>query len=573
MKHTQNIVILLAACAVSCTRFSPEIETVLQQAGHNRAELEKVLQHYGKTPADSLKLRAAEFLIVNMPGKYSEYYDAPWNDVATVYLRWRSSSDKRLVLDTYGLGKPVIKEDVKHVTADYLINNIELAFKVWREQPWGKHIPFDVFCEEILPYRLDVEPLENWREKALASFTDLNRSFKENPNITSVEACRKVNDLLPRFQIDTDFPAMNYSQLMASRRGPCDAMVALAVFSMRALGIPVTVDFTHLWPNLKYGHTWNSVRDSMGRHISFMGAERSPGASHVGLTAIKFKVYRKTFAGRPLPIDDKYLPPIFRDNIIDVSGEYKGFYEVAVPIKYPPDSLTGYAYLAGKHFSQWTIVGWGVVDGDTIRYAPVGKQVLYLPVWYVDGELKPAGDRFALDMDEQLISVMNELKPFKGPHILSAAAPCIIPMRDFDMGGEGVAFHDCDEYNHQPRGDEYRRNHGDVNSYQVDVEKGINISWTAPGEWLLYTVEVRDAGKYRLSVSVSTMKEGAFHLDVDGKNVSGSVSVSNTGGWYNWVWYPNKPLRINLTAGTHQIKYYMESGENNLHEMKLEYVK
>jgi hypothetical protein len=560
----------LSACS---TRFSPEIEAVLQQAGGNRAELEKVLKYYGKTPADSLKLRAAEFLIVNMPGKYSEYYDAPWNDVATVHLRWTSSSDKQMVLDTYRLGKPVIKEDVKHITADYLINNIELAFKVWREQPWGKHIPFDVFCEEILPYRLSTEPLENWREKALASFADLNRSFKEDSTVTAVVACSKVNDLLPRFRTDMDFPVMNYSQLMASTRGTCNAMAALAVFSMRALGIPVTVDFTHLWPNLRNGHVWNSVRDSMGKHLSFMGAESNPGTPHTGSFSIKNKVYRKTFAGRPLPIDDKYLPPVIRDNIRDVSGEYEGFYEVGIPVKQPLDSPTGYAYLAGKHLSQWTIVGWGVVDGDTIRYAPVGKQVLYLPVWYVDGELKPAGDMFALDRDGKMISVTNEHKPFKGPHILSKAAPCIIPMRDFDMGGEGVAFHESDGYNYNPELDDYRRNHNDLNSYSVEVENWINIGWIAPGEWLLYTVEVRDAGEYRLSVSVSTIYESTFHLEVDGRNVSGSLSTPPTGGLYNWVWRPDKPLSVHLTAGTHQIKCYMESVGFNLHEMKLEYSK
>jgi hypothetical protein len=65
---------------ISCTRYSPEIEEVLKQAGNNRSELEQVLEHYSHDPADSLKLRAAEFLIVNMPEKYSEYYDAPWTD-------------------------------------------------------------------------------------------------------------------------------------------------------------------------------------------------------------------------------------------------------------------------------------------------------------------------------------------------------------------------------------------------------------------------------------------------------------------------------------------------------------
>lgn len=54
----------------SCTKNS-ELETALQFAGDNRAELEKVLSHYSKKTADSLKLRAAEFLISNMVYHYS----------------------------------------------------------------------------------------------------------------------------------------------------------------------------------------------------------------------------------------------------------------------------------------------------------------------------------------------------------------------------------------------------------------------------------------------------------------------------------------------------------------------
>jgi len=277
----------------SCSKYSDDIENVLQQAGKNRKELEKVLRHYGKNSADSLKLRAAEFLIVNMPGKYSEYYDAPWNDVSTVMLRWTSSPDIQSVLNTYQLGEPVRKDDIEHITADYLIDNIELAFKVWGEMPWGKDVPFDVFCEEILPYRSNTEMLENWREKVLASFAVFYDEFRDDTTgITPVEACSRVNDKLPRFRLDKDFPPMNFSQLMATTRGTCLNMTNLAVFVMRGLGIPVTCDFTPLWPGWLIGHEWNSVRDSIGNHISFMGTEVSPGESHQGNTWLKSKVYR-----------------------------------------------------------------------------------------------------------------------------------------------------------------------------------------------------------------------------------------------------------------------------------------
>ena len=54
---------------------------VLALSGNNRPELEKVLEHYKENDADSLKLKAARFLIMNMPGHRSytgkdieEYY-------------------------------------------------------------------------------------------------------------------------------------------------------------------------------------------------------------------------------------------------------------------------------------------------------------------------------------------------------------------------------------------------------------------------------------------------------------------------------------------------------------------
>ena len=54
--------------------------------------------------------------------------------------------------------------DAHMVTADFLIRNIDYAFDSWKQRPWNKYLPFDDFCELILPYRIDDEPLEEWRE-------------------------------------------------------------------------------------------------------------------------------------------------------------------------------------------------------------------------------------------------------------------------------------------------------------------------------------------------------------------------------------------------------------------------
>src|SRR5690554_708660 len=62
-----SMILLLNSCAGNTSK----LETALEMAGDNRIELEKVLEHYSQDPTDSLKLKAAQFLIANMPGHYS----------------------------------------------------------------------------------------------------------------------------------------------------------------------------------------------------------------------------------------------------------------------------------------------------------------------------------------------------------------------------------------------------------------------------------------------------------------------------------------------------------------------
>ncbi|MDR3094339.1 MAG: LamG domain-containing protein [Bacteroidales bacterium] len=465
--------------------YSPEINAVLFMAGDNRNELEQVLKHYSQNPADSLKLRAAEFLIVNMPGKYSKYYDAPWNDVATVRLRWTSSPNKQLVLDTYGLGEPVKRDDVKYITAKYLINNIDLAFKAWRERPWGKHIPFDIFCEEILPYRVDTEPLENWREKAIASFAGLN-TILNKPGMTSVEACQKVNDLLPKFRLDSDFPPMSYSQLMASSRGPCDAMAALTVFSMRALGIPVTIDFIPKWAYSPTGHSWNAVCDSAGQHISFMGTDTGPGEPHQGNTLVKSKVYRKTFAKqRNILTDERNIPPLLRSNSMkDVSSEYADCTDtVTIDVKYPDTASTGYVYLAIEQRGELYPIAWAVNNGQTVRFASVGRSVVYHPMYYANGVATPAGDPFLLSMDKYTaVDEGKSLQPkglwlFSDSSNLGKAAlgkPLLLNGNGISAAEAGTVRVDKDSYFRCNHGIAATKNRTRVNEYTLMIDFKIN---------------------------------------------------------------------------------------------------
>ena len=76
-----SFLIFLLLNLSACNSQKSEIEFALKEAGKNRGELEAVLSHYTRLN-DTLKLKAAQYLIQYMPHHYSygvdirDYYHA-----------------------------------------------------------------------------------------------------------------------------------------------------------------------------------------------------------------------------------------------------------------------------------------------------------------------------------------------------------------------------------------------------------------------------------------------------------------------------------------------------------------
>ena len=69
---------------------------------------------------------------------------------------------------------------------------VDWAFKVWREQPWGKNVSFDNFCEFVLPYRLGDEPLGFWREDIYNRYNPILDSIRLLPQAQDPLVAAKV---------------------------------------------------------------------------------------------------------------------------------------------------------------------------------------------------------------------------------------------------------------------------------------------------------------------------------------------------------------------------------------------
>jgi PKD repeat protein len=133
--------------------------------------------------------------------------------------------------------------------------------------------------------------------------------------------------------------------------------------------------------------------------------------------------------------------------------------------------------------------------------------------------------------------------PYNGPHTI----PGTLQAEDYDLGGEGVAYHDTTAGN---LGGVYR--HDDVDIEQLDTDGSPNVGWIRAGEWLGYTVNVNTAGTYDAGFRVASSHAGStvqVYVD-DGTTPVATVSVPNTG---DWPVFQTVSALVTLPAGQHQL--------------------
>lgn len=139
--------------------------------------------------------------------------------------------------------------------------------------------------------------------------------------------------------------------------------------------------------------------------------------------------------------------------------------------------------------------------------------------------------------------------------------PGTIQAEDFDAGCPDDAYNDRDPQN---IGRDYRPSEG------VDIEAipsgGFNVGWTAAGEWLAYTVSVKETGTYRVVFHIaSSYDEGKLHLESGGRDLSGIVTIPNTKGFQIWDTVSTK---IRLEAGDQVLKVIFDGNFVNLDKME-----
>ncbi len=207
-----------------------------------------------------------------------------------------------------------------------------------------------------------------------------------------------------------------------------------------------------------------------------------------------------------------------------------------------------------------------ILDQDTATHDPNNIQA-FLPAYDSGDHLHPNAAGYQAIANAFNLSIFNSTteSPYGGT---AWAVPGVVEAENYDLGGEGLAYHDNEPAN---LGGQYRLSDG------VDVENcgdtggGYDVGWTNSGEWMKYTVNVASSGTYNFTVRAACPSGGcSMQMEVDGTNVTGTMSLATTGAWQTYA--DNTKSGVSLSAGQHVIRIYELSGGFNLNKFTVSQV-
>lgn len=388
-----------------------------------------ILSYCSDSISSFLKNKATKFLVDNMDAHYSisgEYIDSFYQYMDSIFsLPAQSNTYYRSAYDTAYMhyGERVMTDmleinDAVQVTTEMLMKYIEDAFDVWNK-PWNGKYDFEHFCNYVLPYRIDDEPLSDWRTKYMKEGMPKVEHLRDSQDNTFYVygTYAAINKNIPEglYYMDYYIPTYPLDKLDKLRMGICRDYVNLNIARLRALGVPAAKDFAPQWGNRSLQHEWAVIlpdkdkffpfgqNDPLGEHFFERGEYTTP------------KVFRKMYAKqsemKALCEAEEPIPNLFRyPTLMDVTDKYTTTCDVVVNLFKTREVLQRkWIYLATFDNRTWRVVTWGKRRGTKALFKKMGKSIVYLPVYCAENQqLFPAGHPFLVTEDDVVQPLMAD---------------------------------------------------------------------------------------------------------------------------------------------------------------------
>lgn len=214
--------LFLVVCSVACTgnryqgvpeKYHVLLDSALAKAGGDAPELKKALE-----VAPDVQKEGIAFLIAYMP-----------------------------------------ERDLQQLTAAFLLENTDYAYRAKEQYSWAKALPDSIFLNEVLPYVSLNETREGWRKGFYEWFgkyvVHCNTIFEAIDSINRNIRDEVMVDYNTKREKPDQSPAESIRQGMAS----CSGLSILLTDAFRAVGIPSRIAGTPNWHDERGNHNWCEV--------------------------------------------------------------------------------------------------------------------------------------------------------------------------------------------------------------------------------------------------------------------------------------------------------------------------
>lgn len=163
----------------------------------------------------------------------------------------------------------------------------------------------------------------------------------------------------------------------------------------------------------------------------------------------------------------------------------------------------------------------------------------------------------------------NPQQPFEGK---AQVIPGVLSVFKYDLGGEGIAFHDEEELNknNDTPFDSPTLRRDEAVEIQLNPDNGLhNIGYGATGEWVEYTVDVKTTGKYSVVFDLASANgDGVIQLqqvqpDSTILEITPQVTTTVT-DWQDFV--QTSVNGVDLTKGRQVIRVQIVVGGANIRD-------
>ncbi|MEE2912327.1 MAG: transglutaminase domain-containing protein [Planctomycetota bacterium] len=276
---------MITACTLAISLFAGPFDVQLDIAAGNREEIFQALK---EVPSD--QLAGMEWLITHMP-----------------------------------------EEDLKTLSAEFLLTNCNLAYEAWRNAPWASEVPEGIFFDSILPYASVNERRDDWRKDFKERFSAVVKNAK-TPSEATVLLNKQIYGMVG-VKYSTDRPKADQSpyESMDAGMASCTGLSILLIDACRSAGVPARFVGTPLWYNDSGNHSWVEIYDN-GWH--FTGGAEPTGdkldqgwfadsASKATKGDPEHAIFAVTWNDTDQHFPLVWLPNITTYGAIDVTDRYK----------------------------------------------------------------------------------------------------------------------------------------------------------------------------------------------------------------------------------------------------------